>query len=65
MVLRFTVGRDGHIGSVVLVRGSGSSTLDQAAVAILRDAHVPAFPPDMAQPEATLTVPIRYRLESN
>ena len=65
VVLRFTVGRDGRVISVVLVRGSGSGTLDQAAIAILRDARAPAFPPAMTQPETTVTVPIRYRLEAN
>jgi hypothetical protein len=30
---------------------------------MLRGARLPAFPPGMEQPEVTVTVQIRYRLE--
>ncbi len=62
VALRFTADRAGHVLSVEVVRSAGSTTLDEAAEAILRDATVPPFPPDMAQDKATVTVQIRYEL---
>lgn len=63
VVLRFMVGRDGEVLGVTVVRGSGSDTLDAAAQAIFRNAHVPAFTADMTQTQTMVTVPIHYRLE--
>lgn len=63
VVLRFTVGRDGEVLGVTLVRSSGSDTLDAAAQAIFRNTHVPAFTADMTQAQTMVTVPIHYRLE--
>ncbi len=63
VVLRFTVGRDGVVLGVTLVRSSGSDTLDEAAQAIFRNAHVPVFTADMTQAQTMVTVPIHYRLE--
>ena len=62
-VVRFTVDREGHVLDVILVEGSGSSALDQAAQALLRNARLPPFPSDMVAPVRTITVPIHYRLE--
>jgi protein TonB len=62
-VVRFTVDREGHVLDVILVKGSGSSALDQAAQALVRDARLPPFPPDMVAPVQSITVPIHYRLE--
>lgn len=61
--VRFTVGRDGQVLTVTLVRGSGSAVLDEAAQAMVRGGHLPAFTADMTQAQTTVTVPIRYRLE--
>ena len=61
--MRFTVARDGRVLTASLVRSSGSARLDAAAVALLRGARVPAFPPAMLQAEATVAVSIRYTLE--
>jgi protein TonB len=60
--VRFTVDRDGKVRGVVLLRGTGSTVLDEAVQELLRSARVPAFPPTMAQPEVTVSVSIRYTL---
>lgn len=61
--LRFTVSRDGQVLAATLASSSGSTALDEAALAMLRGARLPPFTPDMAQDVTTVTVPIRYRLE--
>jgi len=48
---------------VSLAQSSGSDLLDNAAEAMLRDAHLPPFPPQMNLPRQSLTVPIHYRLD--
>ncbi len=63
VVVRITVDPNGHVEDVDLVHGSGSDSLDHAAEALVRDAHLPPFPPDMRLSRQTVTVPIRYRLE--
>lgn len=62
-VIRFTVRRDGQVLAVSLVRSSGSAILDAAAQAMLSGGPLPAFTADMQQDQATVTVPIRYRLD--
>lgn len=62
-MIRFTVGRAGEVLSVALIQSSGSPTLDAAALSMLRGARLPPFTADMSQAEATVNVPIRYRLE--
>jgi len=57
VTVRFTVSRDGHVGDVAVVAGSGHAELDAAALTLLRGASVPAPGVD-----ATRTVSIRYRL---
>ena len=63
VTVQFTVDRDGHVLEVTLVRGSGTEALDQAAQALLRNARLPPFPPDMPLAQQSLTVPVRYLLE--
>ena len=63
VAVRFTVGRDGQVLDVQVVRGSGSDLLDQAALSMFRAGRAPPFPTDMAQPQVTTTVSIRYRLQ--
>lgn len=60
--LRFTADRTGHVLTVELVRSAGAVVLDDAAEAILRNATLPPFPPDMSQDKITVTVQIRYTL---
>ncbi len=62
VVVRFTVDRTGQVLDVTLVDSSGFPSLDEAAQAMLRDAHLPPFPMGMAQARITATVPIRYTL---
>jgi protein TonB len=61
--VRFTVDRQGHIGDVALLHGTGFGDLDDAVRRMLRDASVPAFPASMTQAQTAVTVRIRYLLE--
>ena len=63
VVLQFTVDPQGGVMDVSLAQSSGSDLLDNAAEAMLRDAHLPPFPPQMNLPRQSLTVPIHYRLD--
>jgi protein TonB len=63
VVLRFTAERDGRVLHVALVEPSGSRILDNAALSMLRDAHIPPFPATMPQQQITLTLPVRYALQ--
>jgi TonB family protein len=61
--MQITVNPEGQVENVNLVRGSGTDSLDQAAEALLRHAHLPPFPPDMRLPRQSITIPIHYHLE--
>lgn len=63
VVVRFDVDRLGHVSNANLVHDSGSPLLDQAALALIRDASLPPFPANMPSAEESVTVPIRYQLE--
>jgi protein TonB len=63
VVVQITVDPDGHVVDVRLIKGSGSDSLDEAAQALVRNAHLPPFPSDMNMPRQIVTLPIRYRLE--
>lgn len=63
VTLRITVAASGDVLAQEVQRSSGSDTLDQAALAVVRGARVPPFPPDMTQSRVTMTVGITYRLE--
>lgn len=58
VLLTFTVEPDGHVIEVVVAKGSGHAELDQAALAMLQGATVPA--PGAA---AKRTVRIHFRLD--
>jgi TonB family protein len=62
-VMQITVDRSGRVEEVSLVRGSGWDSLDQAAEALVRNAQLPPFPPDMTLRRQIVTVPIHYRLD--
>ena len=64
VTLRFTVDRLGHVHDVTLVRSAGSAMLDQGAMAMLQGGNLPAFPDDMTQDSATVTVQIHYALRN-
>ena len=61
--IRFTVAPDGRVTAVSVVQGSGVPALDDAALAMLEDATVPALPPAIAQAAITITVELRYALD--
>ncbi len=63
VVVRFIVDRTGLVHAASVIGGSGSAVLDEAALAMLRGARVPAFPASMPEAEQAISVPIRYRLE--
>jgi protein TonB len=63
VTLGIIVARDGRVLEVALTRGSGFASLDDAALAMLRDARVPPFPTAMPQARISVTVPVRYTLE--
>jgi periplasmic protein TonB len=63
VVVQITVDPDGHVEDVTLVQGSGTESLDHAAEALVRGAHLPPFPADMKVAHQTVTIPIHYRLE--
>lgn len=57
----FVIDRSGRVLSARLIRSSGSSALDRAAVALARRASpVPAPPANIGQGRITLTVPIHF-----
>jgi len=57
VTVRFSVAADGSVVEVALVQGSGHAVLDEAALAMLRGAAVPA-----PGAQATRTVRIRFHL---
>jgi protein TonB len=61
-VVTFTIDRTGRLMDKNLARSSGSSALDDAALALItRSNPLPRFPAAMPQESLTFTVPIRYR----
>jgi periplasmic protein TonB len=59
--LALTIGRSGHVMSARLVASSGSSTLDQAALEMARNASGRPLPPEMGS-SVSLIVPVRYSI---
>jgi protein TonB len=62
VALRMTVDRSGRVLEVVLVRSAGSSTLDAAAEAMVRNAVLPPFTAGMSQDTVTITIQLHYAL---
>jgi len=62
VAVRFTVDRSGRVVDATIVAASGSATLDDAALGLLRQAVLPAFPADMTQTRITITTTMRYSL---
>ncbi len=60
-VVRFTIDAAGLVTGVVLVGSSGSPVLDEATLALLRGAHLPA-PPAPGPDHLSITLPVRYSL---
>jgi protein TonB len=62
VAIRFSVDRAGHVLDVTVLSSSGSARLDEAALAVLRGAVLPAFPAAMDQARITITTTLRYAL---
>ena len=62
VTVRFTVDRSGRVLEASVVGPSGATLLDAAALALLRQASLPAFPSSMTQARITITTTVRYTL---
>jgi protein TonB len=62
--VRFTVNREGRVLDFQLLSGTGSPILDAAVERLLRGAKLPPFTAEMEQEQVTVTLQIRYALES-
>jgi TonB family protein len=60
--VRFTLTESGQVASADVQRGSGSATLDEATLAMLRGAHLPPPPSGTDPARRTISVSIRYQL---
>ena len=61
--ITFTMDRQGHVLSVALTHSSGSTALDEEAVALIHRAEpLPALPSEMHGDTITLTAPISFVL---
>jgi TonB family protein len=66
IVVSFVLDRTGHIVSSSIVRGSGDSSFDQAALAMLqRSDPVPAPPPLVADEGLNFTLPVIFRVKGH
>jgi protein TonB len=61
--VRFTLTETGEVTTADLQRGSGSATLDDATLAMLRGARLPPPPPGIDAARRTISVSIRYQLD--
>jgi protein TonB len=62
VAIRVTIDRSGRVVDAAIVSASGSQRLDEAALALLRQASLPPFPAAMAQARITITTTMRYSL---
>jgi protein TonB len=62
VLLRFHIERSGRVLDVAVVGISGHPDLDEAALAMMRGAVLPPFPPSMPQPSIVVAVPILFSL---
>jgi len=61
--LRFAVDAAGRVSGAAIVRSSGSPSLDQATLEMVRRASpLPAPPSGLAQPTVTLVIPVEFSL---
>jgi protein TonB len=61
VMIRFTLSRDGRVLGRSLIRSSGSSALDEEALAMVsRAAPFPPMPPEISGPSVILPVPVRF-----
>ena len=63
VTVQFTVDRTGHVIAARVLQSSGSSTLDEEALAVLKRADpLPAAPAPIAGMTFDLTLPIQFRI---
>jgi periplasmic protein TonB len=61
--LTFSIDREGRVLSSKIVKSSGFPALDNETLALVQRAQpFPAPPPDLAGPQITLTVPLRFNI---
>ncbi|WP_321502847.1 TonB family protein [Breoghania sp.] len=62
VLVRFTIAPGGQVSGLSVLRSSGNSTLDEAALATVRRVSpLPAFPREMPQKSKSVKVPFVYR----
>ncbi len=61
--VRFTLSENGDVTNADIQRGSGSTTLDDATLDMLRGAHLPPPPQGTDPARRTISVSIRYKLD--
>lgn len=61
--VRFTLDPAGRVVRVDVLSGSGSATLDAAALALFTGATLPAPPPNLDPALLVVSLPVRYRLQ--
>ena len=59
------LGRQGRLLTARLVRSSGSRTLDDAALAAVRDARYPAAPPELSTDRVSLEFDIAFNMQDH
>jgi len=65
IIIRFVLDRTGHVESSNIVRSSGDSTFDAAALAMMRRADpVPPPPPLIADEGLSFTMPVIFRVKA-
>jgi periplasmic protein TonB len=65
VVVNFVLGRDGHVVSAHVVKGSGDRSFDDAAIAMLRRSDpVPPPPPLVADGGLSFTLPVIFHVKS-
>ena len=62
VLVRLTIDRSGRVLEATVVKASGSVLLDEAALRLLGQATLPAFPADMTFPRVTIMTTMRYSL---
>jgi periplasmic protein TonB len=63
--VHIVIAADGEVASIEVVQSSGLSVLDEAAVAVFRNAHLPPFPPGTPAQPADVVVTLHYHPADN
>ena len=63
VVVKAVINEDGGVENVEVFQSSGSTTLDQAAVDLMRRAAPFSLPHSLEKPRVTVKIPMNYRLD--